>query len=234
MQNKPIDRWLALGGIAVAIALYLLPKTPLVILCSVTAIFLLLFHPLWNFPWIEQYICRRLIALSGLLTICLLLAYAAWPDQSQLARFHTIATNVGFNSQNQNQPIANIYIQNDARDADLVVYSAAFVATVAADQAVIDQLRRTVDGIVEEDDGIDFKVLAKEGKWFTVFGPVLSIDQIEKYKTGGLTFYFISIVLINENGTTTPMEHCGFVIGNNPRAILECPRGAQRLPKARR
>src|ERR1700737_2492208 len=87
MRDKPIDRWLALCGIAVGIALYLLPKTPLVIFCSVTAIFLLLMHPLWNFPWIEQYRFRQLMASVVWLASCLLLAYVAWPIKVNLPVF---------------------------------------------------------------------------------------------------------------------------------------------------
>lgn len=79
-----------------------------------------------------------------------------------------------------------------------MAYSATAVVTVAEEQTVIDQLRKTVAGFVGEDAGIPFKVPAKEMRWFTVAGPVLSIDQIEKYKTGGLTFYFLSTVLIKE------------------------------------
>lgn len=145
------------------------------------------------------------------------------PDESQLARFHTVGTNVSFNHQNPNQLIANIYIQNDAGDADMVAYSLTEVATIAADQTVIDQMRKTVAGFVREGAGIHFKVSAKEIRWFTVPGPVLSLDQIKQYNIGELTFYFISTVLIKEQGTTRPMENCGFVIGDNPRAIIECP-----------
>jgi cytochrome b561 len=154
-------------------------------------------------------------------------------NPSQLARFHTIATNVSFSSQNHNQLIANIYIQNDAGDADIVVYSATAVTAVSDDQTVIDELRNDVAGLVREGNGIHFKVPAKEMRWFTVLGPVLSIDQVKTYNAGGLTFYFVSNVLINEQGATKQMENCGFVIGNNPNAIIECPRGAPRSPLKR-
>jgi hypothetical protein len=184
-------------------------------------------HP----PYDEIPIKEELISSTIVLVICAgsfwwffhLTSPTAWPDQSQFARFHIVNTNVGFNSQNPNQLVANIYVQNDAGDADIVAYSETVVATVAADQTIIDQLRKAVAGLVEEGAGLHFKVRAKEIKWFTVPGPVLSFDQIKKYSIGELTFYFISIVLITEQGTIRPIEHCGFVIGNNPRAIIECP-----------
>jgi hypothetical protein len=149
----------------------------------------------------------------------------SWTDQSQLARFHTIGAQVSFSSQNHDQLIANIYFQNDSGDADIVVYwSDAVAATTATpNQAVIDQLQKSVADVVRQGGGLHFNVRSKEGKWFTVLGPVLSNDQVEKYNKGELTFYFVSTVLINEQGTTRSMDNCSFVTGNNPNAIIQCP-----------
>jgi hypothetical protein len=60
---KPIDRWLGIGGIVVGILLFLLPKTPVVVIASLITIFVLLWHPVWNFWWIERSLYRRLGAL---------------------------------------------------------------------------------------------------------------------------------------------------------------------------
>jgi len=149
-----------------------------------------------------------------------------WIDHSALARFHTIGAGVGFSSQNQNQLIANVYFQNDAGDADVVVYSASGAAITTSggpDQAVIVQLRKIVADFVREAGGLHFTVRSKEGRWFTIVGPVLSIDQVQAYNKGELTFYFVSTMLINEQGTVRSMDNCSFVAGSNPTAIIQCP-----------
>jgi hypothetical protein len=63
-RQKPIDRWFGLFAAAVGILLYLLPKTPPVVIGCLLAIFLLLAHPVWNFWWIEKAICHRILAFA--------------------------------------------------------------------------------------------------------------------------------------------------------------------------
>jgi hypothetical protein len=172
-----------------------------------------------NIPLIASAILTMLFVVS-------LAIWGFWPvrtDESQFARFHIVSTEVAFSSQNRNQLIANIYFQNDAGDADVVVYGATGLATQAADQAVIDQLRKVVADLVKEGNGIHFKIRSKEIKWFTAQSSVLSVDQVEKYNRGEFTFYFMTTILINEKEVIKSMDSCGFVVGNNPRAIIDCP-----------
>lgn len=78
-KSKPIDQWLALAGIAVGIILFLVPKTPAIVVVCCATIFVLLVHPLWNFWWIEESAIRRYVAI-GVLTIGLgSLAFWTWP-----------------------------------------------------------------------------------------------------------------------------------------------------------
>jgi hypothetical protein len=81
-RNKPIDRWLGLAGIAMGIALYLLPKTPNVVLFSLALIFALLIHPIWNFWWIEAKLSRKLGASALLVMVLLGLGQLSWPQDS--------------------------------------------------------------------------------------------------------------------------------------------------------
>ena len=78
-SGKPIDRWLGLLGIVVGIALFLLTKTPALVIVSVSAIFLLLLRPMLNFWWIEDTNTRRAIAVMCLAVVCFLIGYASWP-----------------------------------------------------------------------------------------------------------------------------------------------------------
>jgi hypothetical protein len=71
-SQKPIDRWLALGGIVLGIVLFLVPKSPVVVGVLLGIVFLLMVHPIWTFWWMEDYLPRRiagLIALATVLTI---------------------------------------------------------------------------------------------------------------------------------------------------------------------
>ena len=78
-QGKPIDRWLTYLAIAVTIILYLLPKTPLVVIGCLAFIFALLCHPLWNLWWIERTMLRRILALALLAVALFLVGQLAWP-----------------------------------------------------------------------------------------------------------------------------------------------------------
>jgi hypothetical protein len=86
--NKPIDRGLALFGIAMGIAFFLIPKTPIAIIICLVIMFALLIHPLWKFWWIERSRNRQIIACLFLVACLFLLGRAAWPPpvlpQSQI------------------------------------------------------------------------------------------------------------------------------------------------------
>ncbi|HEY3102549.1 MAG TPA: hypothetical protein VGJ69_03105 [Pyrinomonadaceae bacterium] len=76
---KPIDLWLAIGGVVVAIILYLVPKTPYVVVGLLAVCFLLVIHPVWNFWWIADYNGRRIIAFMLVAGILAVIGRAAWP-----------------------------------------------------------------------------------------------------------------------------------------------------------
>jgi hypothetical protein len=77
---KPIDRWLGLAGIAVGIALYLLPKTPGVVIVSLALMLALLLHPIWKFYWIEDRRWRQATACILLVLGLTVLGVKSWPD----------------------------------------------------------------------------------------------------------------------------------------------------------
>jgi hypothetical protein len=107
-----------------------------------------------------------------------------WKDDSKVANFHVVATDVAWNSQNLNQLIANIYFQNDAGDADISTYSATGFSPNAEDKSLIDQLRKNVTKIEHENKALHFNVKSKEIKWFTIPGAVLPNDIKEEHIKG--------------------------------------------------
>src|ERR1035438_834803 len=61
-REKPLDLWLAIGGIVVGIILFIVPKTTATVATSLIIIFALLIHPIWHFWWIEERLWRKLAA----------------------------------------------------------------------------------------------------------------------------------------------------------------------------
>lgn len=59
--------------------LFLVPKTPLVIVVLLVAIFALLFHPVWNFWWVERSLKRRVAACLVLIGSLICLGAVSWP-----------------------------------------------------------------------------------------------------------------------------------------------------------
>jgi hypothetical protein len=89
-KEKPIDRWLGIVGIVVAVILYLAPKTPSVVVGGLIAVFALLIHPLWNFWWIEARLWRRISATALLIAALCYFGQIAWPPEYAGSRPHLI------------------------------------------------------------------------------------------------------------------------------------------------
>ena len=83
MPKKPNDLSLFIGGLVASIILYVLPKTPLVIIALLTLSFLLLIHPVWNFQWIEEKLWRRIVALGVVVLVLAGIGYSSWPTAPQ-------------------------------------------------------------------------------------------------------------------------------------------------------
>ena len=77
--HKPIDRWLGLLSAAIGVILFLIPKTPSIVVLCLVLIFLLLIHPVWNLWWVEKRLIRRLSALLILLILLGWLGRKSWP-----------------------------------------------------------------------------------------------------------------------------------------------------------
>jgi hypothetical protein len=227
-KNSPIDRWLALGAMAIGIALFILPKSPAIVVGLWVVIFVLLLHPCWHLPWIKNKSLRIRLVVCGILAlVCAMLGYLSWPSDDNIAVFHVVGFQVARSSQNLHQLIANITIQNDGGNAQIVCYGATFVAKSTDDEKergkLLKELQSLVQKYVREGGGLKFTVRPKESRWFTNFGPILTDEQIAQYRKGDFTFYFAGSVIITESKITKSLDYCSFVIGNNPNAILSCP-----------
>jgi len=127
-----------------------------------------------------------------------------------------------------NQPIVNVWLQNDGGDAYVVGYSATKVDVPPAPDkkyvGIIREMRTNIfngkkDGKIED---LGFFVRAKDIKLSTQFGPILNDKDLADFKLGHWAFYWWNIVQIKEGSTVKSLELCGIVIGNNP-TIMDCP-----------
>jgi hypothetical protein len=81
-SNKPIDRWLGLFALAVGVALYLLPKTEIVIIGCCILIWVSLLHPFIKFWWVENRKWRQWLAAAVLTVGAVSLAYNIKPEKT--------------------------------------------------------------------------------------------------------------------------------------------------------
>jgi hypothetical protein len=113
---------------------------------------------------VDRYTRLTALAVVAMVFVASVAMWGFWPswnDDSKVANFHIVATDVAWNSQNQNQLIANIYFQNDAGDADVSTYSATAFSPNAENKALIDQLRKNVTQIQHENKALHFNVKSK-------------------------------------------------------------------------
>jgi hypothetical protein len=82
--RKPTDRWLGLAGIAIAIILYLVPKTKPVIIGCLAAMWLVLIHPTVRFWWIEKRLWRQCAAVVFLIGSLVWLGFEIKPDEQRV------------------------------------------------------------------------------------------------------------------------------------------------------
>jgi hypothetical protein len=80
VKKKPIDLWLVAGAVAVGIIQQLIPgRTPVVVAIALIVIFILLFHPIWNFWWIEKSRLRQVVAMVIFATALTTFGNYVWP-----------------------------------------------------------------------------------------------------------------------------------------------------------
>lgn len=188
------------------------------VLAALIGLLLLAIKP-WSGLWLLT------IALCVVIAAVLLTELLPKPDDTKFANFHVATTEVAFNTHNLNQMVANIYLQNDAGNADVVGYSATIYgpSTPEGDKQAISLLRDAMAKKIKDGTGAHYKIGEKETKWTSAVGGVMSDELKQKYLAGEVSFYFINTMVINENSVTKTLEYCGFVRGNSLNTIFECP-----------
>lgn len=104
MQEKPIDRWLALAGVAVGLILFLVPRSSVSVSVCAAMLFALLLHPIWNMWWIEAALSRRLFALGLWSLCCAFVGFVAWPSAQSV----DLRVQVMFSS-DRAKPLSSLY-----------------------------------------------------------------------------------------------------------------------------
>jgi hypothetical protein len=171
---------------------------------------------------------RQIAKTLSVLILGLMMVGIQYLVRPPAALFHIVAVQGVLNSQNPNQLLANIYIQNDAGDAEVVNYGANSLVTNSAglpsdDGKIIDELWKDVDRDEKAGGGTSIGILAKESFWFTNPSLILPDEQVRLYKKGWGKFYFVGDLIIKERNVTNTLSYCAYVIGDNPSAVIHCP-----------
>jgi len=123
--HKPVDRWLGILIGLVGMITYLIPdKTPPVIVGSLVIMFCLAAHPVWNFWWVEEKICRRLTALVVISGALIYLGYRSWPRPPQILDISP--EHIAFSSMSTVPQSNEIYVFRIVNNSDHTVYATEF------------------------------------------------------------------------------------------------------------
>jgi hypothetical protein len=170
---------------------------------------------------------RKVAKVLGALILGLIMAGIQYLVRPPAAMFHMVAVQGVLNSQNPNQLLANIYVQNDAGDADVINYGANSLVTNSAglpsdDGKAFSELWEDVDKDEGAGGGTVNEIGAKENFWFTNPSVILPDEQVRLYKKGWGKFYFVGDLIIKEQNVTKTLSYCAYVIGDNPTAVIRC------------
>jgi hypothetical protein len=141
---------------------------------------------------------RRVAKVLGVVILGLIMVVIQYLVRPPAAMFHIVAMQGVLNIQNPNQLLANIYVQNDAGDAEVVNYGANSLVTNNAglpgdDGKIISELWKDVDKDEEAGGGTVIEISAKETFWFTSPSVILPDEQLRLYKKGWGKFYLWAI-----------------------------------------
>lgn len=120
------------------------------------------------------------------------------------------------------EPYVNIHFQNIGGDGRIMLYINDRLAPTATDPRIIKKgMERGTQALIAAGNGLPYVIQANEGKWFTISSRKLTEQQVQDLEAGKLAFYFTATIVNGHSGKDYDL--CGFVVGNNPRAILSCP-----------
>jgi len=167
-----------LAGV-MAIALFLVEKTPATIVSLLLLMLALLVYPILHFA---KRVAWRVVAFIGFGLVTLLFAWHVWPpkqaDQSKATpKVSILGYEVILFKSNMN-PFANVFFQNVGDKGQITICSSSGLSPTSADVAKVKkELESVTKGVASKGGGLVFSVEAQEKRWFTVMGPTLSDEQ---------------------------------------------------------
>lgn len=82
MPGKTLSLSLFFVSLAAGIIMWLLPRKPMIIFVFLLVIFLLLFYPIWNLPFINKSLWLRAAALLFVASCICILGYIVYPNEN--------------------------------------------------------------------------------------------------------------------------------------------------------
>jgi hypothetical protein len=226
VPEKPVDRWLAGAGIAVVIVLALIPKSPISVVGCIAVIFALLFHPIWNFWWIEGANWRRLLAVAGLALGLGGLGRAIWPPEPPQAVHITSVDFLDGKTASDHILFVNVHYTNSTeRPVVATQYFAMSLAPNRPEDMTTDVkiTKRNAERATASEHPSAALVGPHEGAWTTFTGPHISNEQYSDFRRGKYRLYVVGFVVAKDgDGTTTRASFCLYSEGI-PGVHLLCP-----------
>lgn len=221
--KKPVDRWLAFVGVAVSVALFLVPKTPAVIVSLLVIIFALLCHPIWNFWWVEKALLRRMSAILALGFGLVCFGWWIWPRAIVTQWIHISRLEIFGRSENGKTHVyVNVGYVNDSDEKATIggVYSYTLEANSGQMSwpAIIERLKGQNERVPHLEP---FSVGPHEPRFFTISGPIFPAAQFKDFTAGKYALYTVGFVYGHNFNGMTRADFCAISVGNG--AVISCP-----------
>ena len=143
--------------------------------------------------------------------------------------FHISKYWVGFNRDNSDQPIVNVWLKNDGIATDATANLFFEVFSYPPDGNHEQNIRTSIDDFKTHKfahQGLIFRFDPNSEKYFTIPGPIFSPSAKSDLIHGKYVLYFGgSIEFPSDN--SKPLHFCAFVLGNNLDTVIDCPVSAR-------
>ncbi|MBV8132961.1 MAG: hypothetical protein JO282_10695 [Alphaproteobacteria bacterium] len=227
--KKPVDMWLVLLSAALALVLFLIPKTPLTITVALCAIFALLAHPLWNSKWVELTAWRRASVFAILAASLAWMGFAVWPKPDEIVLQVGDITILHHLEGKRERLFATIAYTNPSsfRLETRVAMGSYFVsANPALQDAAMERARREAERVYAASPPIPSEIGPHESRGIPFTGPAVSRAEYRDFRAGHYRFYVAGFIDVEGEGAKGRTTFCGFSQGVHDQIFI-CPkRGA--------
>lgn len=231
---KPVDRWLVTVSGVGAIVLYLLRENPIVVAILLIAMVGLLWHPVWNFWWIEESRRRQLSATAVMILCVAAFGWIVWPwpssappplQQSPLLSVVSINAAPIEKTREGLRIFANVYVTTFGYTAGMQYYWATQILPVDSQLNAEMAMATVMDTAIQHaanNAGTPIEIAAQGQQHFSVW-MIATREQARLFNSGKDAFYFAGVIVGKNNAAEQKVRFCGFNLANSHGNVLICP-----------